>query len=354
MHIFRRKLTDRSLKLICSLISVALLVIVAPRIFAAHGKLDSRIDLMSTSVASAVATHSVGFTVNNLAQPIGSVTIEFCSNSPILGDVCTFPSGFDASIVNLASQQGEIGFSIDGNSTASKIILTRPAVLPTGSPATYELANIINPDTAGSYYLRLQTFTSTDGTGTHIEEGGIAIAIHSPLTVTAEVPPYLKFCTSVTIVTFDCSSATSYLIDFGELRTSQANAASSEFVVATNASSGYSVTLTGTTLTSGNNTVSPLTSGGVSLPGTSQFGLNLRANSNPGVGGDPIGPGMGTVSASYGIPNVFRFQNGDTLATSAGSSDNNKFTVSYMINVSLAQPAGFYATTITYICLANF
>jgi hypothetical protein len=183
----------------------------------------------------------------------------------------------------------------------------------------------------------------------------VVFAIAPGLNIAAEVPPYLRFCASVTITAFDCSTANSYLIDMGEFASSRTVAASSEMVVATNAASGYSITISGTTLTSGNNTIPALLPGAASLMGTSQFGINLRSNSNPSIGANPAGPGVGgVVSVPYSAPNLFRFQNGDVLVSSSGSSDNQKFTISYVANVSNGQAPGYYASTMTYICLANF
>lgn len=349
----KRQLTDRSLKLVSLLIGVALLC-VAPHSFAADDLLDGRQDMVSDSSPSAVATHEFAFTTSNTGVPVGSISLEFCSNNPIIGDACVAPSGLDVSGVTIGSQQGELGFSVSGLTTANRIILTRAALLPTGVASRYRLDNIINPNATGSYYVRIQTYTSTDATGTDIESGGVVFAIVTNLTLSTEVPPYLTFCTSVTITGLDCSSANSYLIDLGEFSPSKTTSASSELVVASNAANGFSVTMSGTTLTSGNNTI-PALSGAGSAQGTSQFGINLRSNSSPAIGADPTGPGvLAQVTAPYDIPNSYRFQNGDIILSSIGSSDLKKFTMSYVVNVGPSQPAGYYAATMTYICLANF
>jgi hypothetical protein len=315
---------------------------------------SNRFDRMSTSVASANATHVIGFTINNVVTPLGSVEIEFCSNDAIPATPCTAPSGFDILSSTFSNQTGNTGFSVHPNSTANKIILTRFPVLPMGGASTYEFTNVTNPDTAGSHFIRLRTYPSDDATGAATEEGGIAFVINSQVSVSAEVPPYLKFCAGVTIAAYDCSTATSFFIDLGEFSEVTAAAASSEFVLATNAGSGLTVTITGTTLTSGNNTIAEVFPAGVSSPGTSQFGINLRANGNPSIGAEPNGPGTATVRPEYNTPNVFRFVNNEALVSTNTTSDNRKFTVSYMTNISSAQAPGVYATTMSFICLANF
>ncbi len=325
-----------------------------PFAFAATSQLQNRYDQMAHPTVSATTTHIVGFTVTDPTS-IGSVVLEFCSNSPIDGIPCVPPAGFSMSSASLVAQTGETGFSIDPSSTANRVLLTRTLAAPIGGPSTYRFDNVINPSSPGTFYLRMSTYISTAGTGTSLQDGGTALAIVGGVSVAATVPPFLRFCVSVTITNQDCSSATSYLIDIGELKTTAANKASWEFVVATNAGFGYSITMVGTTLTSGNNVIPALATQASSQPGTSQFGVNLRSNSNPGIGAEPNGPGTGgVINAAYNSPNQFRFNSGDIVVSSTGVDDLHKFTTSFVANVSKSQPAGVYTTTISYICLANF
>jgi hypothetical protein len=350
----RGTLTDRSLKLICLLIIPAVLFVTVPPVFASQDFLDNRYDQISDSTASVPAIHHFGLDISNTSVPIGSLSFEFCENTPIIGDSCIAPSGLDLSGITLSSQQGETGFSISGLSTANKIILTRSAALPAGGTSEYIFDNVINPDSPRSYYVRLQTFTSTDGTGVDIESGGVVFALINALNIATEVPPYLKFCAAITITAFDCTTATDYLIDFGEFSRTVPSAGTSQLVAATNAGFGYSVTVTGTTLFSGTNAIPAIFPGGGSVPGTSQFGFNLRANTIPSVGTNPQGLAPPPISPNYNVPNIFRFQDGDIIVSSPNSSSSAKFTVSYIVNINASQAAGYYAATLTYICLANF
>ncbi len=140
----------------------------------------------------------------------------------------------------------------------------------------------------------------------------------------------------------------------GELAPSRTATATSQFAAYTNDGSGYAVAMTGVTMTSGNNVIPPLASPQPSLRGVSQFGMNLRANSNPNVGLDPIGAGTGKAQAGYNIPNQFKFVPGDTIVISSLPTQSNIFTASYMVNVSAAQNPGVYSSTITYIATAQF
>lgn len=329
-----------------------IIIVPQPKAIAAP-LLPNRYVRISSPTAGQNAEYTVGFSVNDVVTPYGSVELLFCTNSPILAEACTPPPGFDISGATLTGQTGNTGFAIN-SSTSNSVLLSRVPILPSNAASTYQFSNVINPTTPGSHYMRLRTFSSNDGTGPEIEEGGTVFSINGGLSIGAEVPPYLKLCASVTIVGYDCSTATSFLIDLGELSKTEANTASSELVLATNAGFGFTITVAGTTLISGNNIIDPLSSGGSSNPGTAQFGINLRSNSSPSIGADPSGPGVAAPTANYSIPNTFRFASPEVIVSGVGNTDNKKFTVSYLANVDINQPTGVYATTITYIALANF
>lgn len=320
-------------------------------------QVKDRFDQISDSRPSAIATHRFGFEFTDFTNSVGSISFEFCSNSPIPEVVCEAPNGFDASEGELVNQTGQTGFTISAaDTTANKLVVTRPPAVPQPSEgrSTYRFDNIINPDTSGSYYVRIETFASQDGSGVALEDGGVVFVITPDFNISAEVPPFLLFCAAVTITGNDCDSATSFFIDLGEFSLSSPRAATSEMLAATNASYGYNVTLSGTTLTSGNNIINNLTNPNQSSPGNSQFGLNLRSNSNPSIGANPLGPGTASITADYSQPNRFKFVPGEAVISTPTTSDYRKFTVSYIVNISDNQPAGIYATTVSFVALANF
>jgi hypothetical protein len=140
----------------------------------------------------------------------------------------------------------------------------------------------------------------------------------------------------------------------GVLREGSVATGTSQMVAGTNAEFGLAITANGTTMTSGNNTIAALGAPTPSAPGNAQFGLNLRANTSPPIGQNPSGPGVMSPTASYNIPNRFMFHAGDVVASTAGTTDLRKFTVSYIANVPPAQAPGVYTATLTYICTASF
>ncbi|HKU18708.1 MAG TPA: hypothetical protein VJP80_05540 [Candidatus Saccharimonadales bacterium] len=315
--------------------------------------LEPRSITMSNSLA---AQHNVTYNVTvgiATMATLGSIRIQFCSNTSLIDDSCIAPFGFDASGVTLSNQTGAMGFVVSTSSTSNEIILTRPPTLQAPLSASYTFANVTNPSNSGSFYARVLTYASSDASGAYTDAGGLALALDPSLAISTEVPPYLTFCLGETITNFDCATATEPFSDLGELTPTVTSAAQSQLMVATNAANGYSMWATGTTMTSGNNIIDPMT-GGISQKGASQFGLNLTVNTTPAVGQNPFGPGSGSVLAGYNQANHFKFLAGDALASSAVPDDKREYTVSYIVNTPANQPGGVYSTTLTYVCLANF
>jgi hypothetical protein len=309
---------------------------------------------ISTAQIGATASHDFQFTYPSTSV-VGSIVLLYCDGGALLPMPCNAPAGMDASSAALAAQTGNIGFTIDTvNSTANKIVLTRAPVAGVSTLSTYNFDNIINPTTANvTTYVRIATYPTTDGTGPDNDEGAVAFAAVSPFEVGAFVPPFIKLCVGITVAN-DCSSASGSGIDLGILSTSGPKFGTSQFAVGTNSFTGYNIFTLGTTMTSGNNAIAGMSTADISRPGTNQFGLNLRANTSPAVGADPQGVGTGFPQSGYNSPNIFKFQNGDNIASSNLATDFNKMTTSYIVNINSGQPSGIYATTITYLAVGQF
>lgn len=303
-------------------------------------------------------TYQVSVRTTNTAQ---SLVIDFCASTPIIGDTCTTPAGLDFSAATLVPVSGSMS-SWTLTPAATHVQLSGASAAP--GVQTFNLEGVTNPNYVGSFYARIYTFAdsnpATDGysgstsVGSYIDYGGVALSTSNLLQISAQVPPYIIFCTGVVISSYDCSSASGSYINFGNLSPSYTSSGSSQILVATNAKDGYSVTDTGTTFTSGNNIIQQLASPDISRPGTSQFGFNLRANDTPAVGADVSGPGTGQPAAGYDQPDFYKFQDGDVIASASNFNDYRRYTVSYIVNVSKDQPAGVYVSTMTYIGLGNF
>lgn len=336
------------------LLAFVAMVILLPLRNSANAFLDMRSIDIGSGIPSSVTTHDYSF--DSVGAPsIGSIVFEYC-DSPLVAVPCVAPTGLDSSAANLTFQSGDVGYSVHPNTslTSNRVVLTRVPAVSTAGTKSYQLSNITNPSVAGvTSYVRIFTHTTNDGTGGYDDTGSVAFSVQQVFTVNVYVPPYLAMCVAVTVA-IDCTSANGDVVDMGELSKNSANSATTQFAVATNSFDGYSTLLVGATMTAGNRSIPPLVTPALSSPGTSQFGINLRANTSPSVGSNVDGIGTGTPAAGYNTPNVFRFQSGDTIASSSLSTEWNRYTISYLVNVGNGQPAGRYASTLTVIATTTF
>lgn len=318
----------------------------------AFTELVNRTLSISSSVGGATNTHVFSFEFPDVTN-IGSISFEYCDD-PIDTITCVNPPGSDISGAVLSSQTGASGFTIVSQTT-NKIIIGRP---PTGVSAglnSYTFDNVVNPSNKGPFFVRIMTFASSDGTGTGISYGATAGSINTSILINAEVPDILYFCATVVIPT-NCSDAVGDFVDFGTFRTTATRFATSQFLVGTNAVNGYSVVTNGPPLSAGKFVIPGGSSPDISRIGTSQFGINLRANLSPLIGADPAGISgfTGTPMASYNTPNKYMYKDGDIIATSNTRSEIGIFTVSYVVNINAIQHPGVYNTTLTFVCTAGF
>lgn len=317
---------------------------------ATAGQLMQRSLLIASSVPSAVTNHEFTFTYESTTT-VGSLMFEYCT-TPLFQEACTAPTGLDVSGVTLQGQGGETGFSVF-SATANQVILTRTPAAITQQTSQYVFSNAVNPSTTNTFFVRISSYASTDASGAYTDAGTVSNSTTQTIMISTEVPPILNFCVGLKIPG-DCSTAEGDFVQLGDLNANFTSSGTSQMWVGTNALNGYSIDILGTTMTSGNNIIPPLTTPTQSAAGNQQFGINLRANTTPEVGTDVQGPGTAQPTANYNITNKFSFKSGDAIVAAGHSSDWQRFTASYIVNVNAAQPPGVYSTTLTYICSAAF
>lgn len=328
-----------------------------------------------------VVRHQFDFTLPTGGN-VGSIKFEYCT---IAAGTCTMPNGLVTTSATLDFEEDVTGFTLN-NTTNGTPYLTRTATsIVGGVTPTFRLANVTNPidavdpNKAMSFFVRISTYASTDTSGTPIDTGVVTASTAQPIVLTGIMPESLIFCTGQTVSTTsgipDCTTATTGNVTFNQLFSPTDTAvATSQMAASTNAGSGYAITVNGTTLTSGSNTIPPMSTAGGSVPGTGQFGMNLRANtataaaSFPYTSADlaPASDGTnlkGQPTTDYNLPDSFKFAPGETIANSAydgvanntlGPTNAQIYTASYIVNVAGNQLAGTYTTTLTYICTPTF
>jgi hypothetical protein len=327
-----------------------------------------------------VVNHLFTYTLpNTLGGSVGSIQFQYCT---LAAGVCNKPAGLHTTAATLGVTTGLGGFTLVNGTDGAPYLTRTPAAFTGPQAVTDQLLGVTNPDgtdatctaTFGNctFFVRISTFASTNATGGTIDTGSVAASTAQQILLTGTMPESLVFCAGGTVLTTsgvpDCATTTSGAIAFNQLFSPTDTAtATSQMAASTNAGSGYNITVNGTTLTSGANTIVAMGASAAGIRGISQFGLNLKADtiatSTPAIGTEVAPAANGTnyrgeAKAGYNTVDNFKYLSTDGVADSAnggaGGSDAQIFTVSYIVNVPGSQPAGTYTTTLTYICTPYF
>lgn len=335
------KIKILSRQIFYGLFAVVLLFAYYPNVASAD-QITAREVVIGSSVASASTTYNFTFTVAQ-ATTIKSVSFAACTTA---SGACTLAPGFSASTSTLASATnlGSGGTWTVSTGTAGELRMLNAS--NTGAPSAGITANfttVTNPSATNStFFMRIATFSGSDWTGA-IDTGTVATSTAGQITVTASVGETL---------TFTLASAT---VALGALSISSTGTGTSSMTVATNAATGYSVGYSGTTLTSGGNTITAMAAAAGSTMDSKQFGINLMANTTPSVGTGVSGTGSGVAQTGYSTANQYKFNvAGDVVAAATIPTNSNVFTTSYIANIDGSTAAGAYSTILTYVATANF
>lgn len=325
------------------------------------------------SKPSGVVNHDFAFTLPG-GSSVGSIRFLYCTTA---SGTCATPTGLatTGAGVTLGAETGATGFTLNKVTNGSPYLTRAAAAVAANQAVTYRLDGVTNPSaTNQTFFVRISTFASTDTTGAATDTGTVTASTATQIVLTGTMPESLIFCTGATISTTggqpDCTTATAGTISFNQLFSPTDTAsASSQMAASTNATTGYNITVAGATLTSGANTIPAMAAAAVGTRGTGQFGMNLRANtvatSTPAVGAD-VAPASNVPTAyranpstGYAVVDTFKFTSGDSVAKSdfggsLGPTNSQIYTASYIVNVSGAQTAGTYTTTLTYVCTATY
>ncbi len=329
--------------------------------------------------------HKFSFTIPTNGT-LGSIKFEYCTIARL--EACVAPANMNAAGATFGNETGSAvtGFSM-GAKTANSFILTRTAASTgaTNVTAVLQANSVVNPNPTGdgpqdnyTFFVRISTYADTTASGAPVDEGSVAASTANAIQLTGTMPESLIFCTGATITVTasipDCTTATTGNITFNQLFSPTDTAiAKSQMAASTNAGSGYAISVNGSTMASGANTIPAIaTAGGsASLKGVGQFGMNLRLNTvaaapgfaTAGSSADlaPVSNGAdlrGQAIGDYDTPDTFKFVSGEAVAnsafSSAGPTNSQIYTSSYIVNVSGNQLAGTYTTTLTYICTPTF
>lgn len=336
-------------------LSFAFLLTLSPTNVSAAQITSRKVTLSNSAGAGTGVTYTFNFTVPS-ATVLKSFQAEICTTA---SGACSTPAGWTGASSDLASQPTNYGdasgWTDASTSTALRMAKTANSAAPTGSQ-TVAFNGTVNPTANNTTFFARITTYSDDSYTTAVDSGVVAASTAQQITVTASVDESLTFCSGTSgVTTSSCAGATGSTVALGTLSASSTNSGSSQLGVGTNGGTGYSITINGTTLTSGGNTIDAMTgSSNTSTIGTEEFGVNLRDNATPNVGADPDGSGSGTPTADYNDVDEFKFVTTESIASKNAAELFRRFTVSYIANITTATEPGSYSATMTYICTATF
>jgi hypothetical protein len=337
-------------------VAVLVMYFVVPVSVAEAAAITNASDTMSSLTVSATSTHAIRFvTPTGANQNTDTIIITFPSDfnftSKTIGTV-TFTHGVSTGLEStetLAASPSATAWGAVFSGTQNRVLtLTAPtdgtgaAVLAPSDRIiiSYDGTNSINPTTPGSY-------TTTIG-GTFGDAGDITVNIltSNQVDITATVPQSLTFSISDNTISFGTLTAVSARYASGTASGDASEVEAHNIIVGTNAANGYTMTVGGSTLTSGANTISAIGAANTaSSAGTEQFGLRMSATG-----------GTGAVSVPYAAAG-FAFDTAafpDIIATASGASSNTTYSARYLANITANTEAGSYTGTVTYVATANF
>lgn len=195
-----RIISDKSRYVVAALL-VAFSVFVP--VMANAAQLTDRSIEMSTSTKGATANYTIQFMATTGA---GSAVIDFCDNSPLLGQSCNTSGPLAGFSLTSATVGG--GFTKDAASTATKLVVT--GTISAGT-VTIPVTGVTNPSAAGTIYARIVTYSGTGATaytsavpGTYADDGSVALSITDGIAVSGDVLESLTFCISGETIANGC------------------------------------------------------------------------------------------------------------------------------------------------------
>lgn len=334
-------------------LAAIILVLSAPFIKLEAASLSSgSVTLSDSRINATTVTYTITFS-NVTTTATRCIRAQF-SDATTAGSK---PAGMNIASVALGGSSSYIptpaSWTTTPNDTTGVVDITfATGETPAGaSNRTVILTGITNASTAGTaYYLQFSTYSNVNCSTGPIDNGTIAFIYTSGQTVSASIDPTLTFSVagvasaqSVNTATTNVTT-TSTTIPFGTITTSSNRIAAQDLSVATNASSGYTVTIRYTgTFTNGaggnilDHTGTNATPTPFSSPGTSSFGYTTQ----------DFALGTGTAD---------RFDGGDwagfttspleIIYSSAAAAETVR--IGFQAGIAATTPSGAYATTVIY------
>lgn len=362
---------------VIGLFAVMAILPIALSSFASAALLPNRsVQLSSASAAATGVSYEFEFTTND---PAGAFVVDFCTNSPSVGDPCVAPAGMTAVGASIATS----GYSltgVDANTVAVEATLS--------GAATFTLDNVTNASAAGLVYARIVTYDTlahallyqpdSIGAGT-VDGGTVAFSITDTIGVSGSVMESVTFCVSGKAIQANCSGVERPVLKLGEklgdvtaLTASAVSEGAIYAQVSTNAVGGVTVNLKSGALGCGGLVragavtacdIAPALDAGIQA-GEAKFGVKVTPEADTGLNpGGVLQTAAGSIygaakftlnyiaNNASGVTSVF----GDPFLDTDGAPANNKnVKLTFGASVTDATPAGLYSVDLSLIAAGRF
>ena len=353
-HSFTRPL--RSISAVVTLLAVVAAVMLPFSQIAFAASLTTLSDTQTEQTASTLSSHDISFVTPTGITAGQTITLTFDNSTSISASLATA----DVSLsVNAAAQTvavGSNGASTWGFARTSATVITitsQSSGTPAAAGATIRIrigtaaggTNRITNGSAGTTVLTIA--------GSMADTGMIAepVVSNDVVNITATVTPTITFSISDNTIGFGTLSASTARYATGDTLGQGTDVAAHTVAVATNAASGYSISIQGASLTSGSNVIAPIgATSAASSPGNEQFGIYATES----------GGSNNTVAAKYSDSVTPKFAYGatattaDTLGSGTSATATATYSVHYLANISGSTKPGSYAANLTYIATPQF
>lgn len=339
------------------------------------------IEPSSASAGADSVTYDVSFSSVGAA---GAFVVDFCSNSPVIGQPCIPPDGMNVGAASTTTS----GFSVASVLSANTLVVSGP--ITSLSQVSVKLEGLTNPGNAGTIYARILTYSTqlkameyesqTPGADV-VDNGSVAMAITGTIGVSGIVLESMTFCVSSSDISANCGNVSTPVLALGE-QTGDTVALTPGIIsegilyvqISTNASSGAVVRLKSSAVNCGGLIragspgecyILPAQNLGINIESNdAKFGVKTAAatdaSSDSSGNLQPVagsGYNNSTYTLNYTAGNISGVTSlyGDAfLDTNNAPANNKNMQLTFGASINNNTPAGSYSTDIGLVAVGRF
>ena len=329
-------------------------------------------DTMSSQAPSATSDHTIAWTLasGHTTAVNAVITIDFTQADIVAGGTWQTSDFAFTDNVRSAAAPASVGtgaascsgssannYIVNVTAATSTFVITTCTGWTTSAATTATTFKIFGTTATGTGTMtngsdvNSSVGTITD-TVNDTDSGTFAVAVetNSVVSITATVAPTLTFGNDDAAIGFGTLSSSAAVYANAAASGSGSDTTANTLTVATNGTSGYTLTYNGTNLTSGVNTIptangtTTITTDADGTPGTAQWAMS----------GTMTGSGSMASGYNHATPDWKFVPSTTTTLASHSSATSDSIAMHYLANISSTTPAGSYSTSVTFIATGNF